>query len=223
MIKNVIFDFYGTLVDCWTDESKEGFFEAVEKEFKKIKDFNGDLKARYLELCAEKQEKIEEIELLDVFKELYDVDDDEAREIAYKFRLLSTNRMKLYRGVKKLLKWLNQHEYNVYLLSNAQSCFTNPEMNNLGIVSYFNKIYLSSDYGVKKPNSKFFNQLINDNNLKKEETVMIGNDANCDINGAKNVGLKAIYMETATSTKGIMKPDVKGFNANKLIKLIKKM
>ena len=61
MIKNVIFDFYGTLVDCWTDESKEGFFEAVEKEFKKIKDFNGDLKARYLELCAEKQEKIEDL------------------------------------------------------------------------------------------------------------------------------------------------------------------
>ena len=93
----------------------------------------------------------------------------------------------------------------------------------LGIVSYFDKIYLSSDYGVKKPNPKFFNQLINDNNLAKEETVMIGNDANCDIKGAKNVGLNAIYMETETSTLGVMEPDVEGFSARKLIKLIKKM
>lgn len=223
MIKNVVFDFYGTLVDIWTDESKEGFFEAVEEEFKDIKDFNGNLKKEYLKLCAEKQKEIEEIELLDVFKELYNVDDKMASKIALKFRLLSTYRMRLYRGVKKLLKWLNKHEYKVYLLSNAQSCFTRPEMDMLGIVSYFDKIYLSSDYGVKKPNPKFFNQLINDNNLVKEETVMIGNDANCDIKGAKNVGLNAIYMETETSTLGVMNPDVKGFSARKLIKLIKKM
>ena len=223
MIKNVVFDFYGTLIDISTDESKEGFFEAVEEAFKDIKSFDGKLKEKYISLCLEKQKEVEEIELLDVFKELYDVDDEMASKIALKFRLLSTNKMRLYRGVKKLLKWLNKHEYNVYLLSNAQSCFTVPEMNMLGIVDYFNKRYLSSDYGVKKPNPKFFNRLIDDNNLVKEETVMIGNDANCDIKGAKNVGLKAIYMETETSTLGVLTPDVKGFNARKLIKLIKKM
>ncbi len=223
MIKNVIFDFYGTLVDISSDESKEGFFETVEALFKEKKDFNGKLKEIYISKCEEKQKEIEEIELLDVFKEIYEVDDEEAYKIAFTFRLLSLNKIKLYKGVEKLLKYLNKHGYNVYLLSNAQKCFTAFEMYSFDIIKYFDDIYLSSDYGVKKPNPKFFNQLISDHNLVKEETVMIGNDANCDIKGARNVGLNAIYMETETSTFGVLEPDVKGFNRKKLIKLIEKM
>ena len=222
MIKNIIFDFYGTLVDIETNESKEGFFEKVEELFRNYKDFNGKLKELYIAKCLEKQKEIEEIELLDVFKELYDVDDEVAYKIALTFRLLSLEKIHLYKGVEKLMKYLNKNNYNVYLLSNAQKCFTAYEMYALDIIKYFNAIYLSSDYGVKKPNPLFFNKLINDNNLDVNETIMIGNDANCDIKGAKNVGLKTIYLETETSTKGIMKPDVEGFNYKKIIKLIKK-
>ena len=223
MIKNVIFDFYGTLVDISTDEGYEGFFDNVEALFKDIKDLGGKFKELYLKKCKEKEKKVEEIELLDVFKEIYEVDDYTAAKIAWTFRLLSLKKLKIYPEVEDFLIKLKLEGYKVFLLSNAQRCFTHIEMASLNIEKYFDKIYLSSDYGVKKPNPKFFKILMNENNLNPFETIMIGNDANADIKGAWKVGLRAIYMETETSTLGILKPDVKGFDSKKLYKLIKKM
>lgn len=222
MIKNVVFDFYGTLVDICTNEDKEGFFESIEYFFKDVKDLHGKFEEIYKKKCKEKSRKKEEIELLDVFKEIFEVDDRKAYEIAWTFRLRSLEYLDLYPGVEDFIIKLKLEGYKVFLLSNAQKCFTFFELKKLGIDKYFDKIYLSSDYGVKKPNPKFFNALLKENNLNPLETIMIGNDANTDIKGAYNVGMKAIYMETETSTKGILKPDVKGFNPNKLYKIIKK-
>lgn len=222
MIKNVVFDFYGTLVDIETDEGYEGFFDHVERLFKDDKDLKGHFKELYLKKCEEKSKRKEEIELLDVFKEIFEVDDKEALKIAWTFRMLSLKKIALYKGVIDLIIKLKLDGYKIYLLSNAQSCFTNMELNALGIDKYFDAIYLSSDYGYKKPNSKFFNALIKGENLDPFETVMIGNDSNTDIKGAWQVNMRAIFMETETSPRGVLKPDVKGFNQNKLYKLIKK-
>ena len=222
MIKNVVFDFYGTLVDIETDEEYEGFFDRVEKLFKDDKDLKGHFEELYKKKCKEKSRYKEEIELLDVFKEIFEVGDKEALKIAWTFRMLSLKKLSLYKGVEDFIIKLKLEGYKVYLLSNAQSCFTRMELNGLGIDKYFDAIYLSSDYGVKKPNPKFFNALLKNEGLDPFETVMIGNDANCDIKGAWKVNMRAIYMETETSTLGVLKPDVKGFNPNKLYKLIKK-
>lgn len=221
MIKNVIFDLYGTLIDIWTDESYDGFFEKIEELFKCYKDLKGHLKELYLTKCQEKQELIEEIDLLEVFKEIYEVDDKKAYEIALTFRMLSLNNISLYPKVTLLLEKLKKKGYKIFLLSNAQRCFTIFELYALDIDKYFDKIYLSSDYGMRKPNHEFFMRPILDYDLLKPETLMIGNDCYTDIKGSLEVGLKTIYIETETSTKNVIKPDIKGFKAKKIYRKIK--
>ncbi len=222
MIRNVIFDLYGTLIDIDTDEKYEGFFEHVEKLFKDDKYLAGNFKKIYLAKCNEKSKEKEEFDLLEVFKEIFEVDDYEAYRIAWTFRLSSLNKIKLYPNVIWLLEALKNTGYNIYLLTNAQRCFTIFELYALGIEKYFDGIYISSDYGVKKPNKKFFETLIYENKLYIDECVMVGNDPFTDIEGAKNLDMKYIYVETETSTKDVLKPDVKGFNAKKIFKLIRR-
>lgn len=74
-------------------------------------------------------------------------------------------------------------------------------MNYLDITKYFDDILISSDYGTKKPDIRFFEQLIEKYHLDVKKTLMIGNDVRCDINGAKEAGLDTFYIHSNISPK----------------------
>ena len=134
-MKSIMFDLYGTLIDIRTDEENDKFWKNVALNTMQYKKFNPvTLKKEYLKLCYKYSIVKEEIELLDVFKELYSVNEEEAREIALAFRGLSTKYIKLYKGVKNLLKSLKENGFKIYLLSNAQEVFTMHELEKLDLV-----------------------------------------------------------------------------------------
>lgn len=215
----ILFDLYGTLIDIRTDESKDSFWKKFANETKIYKEYDYlKLKEKYLYLCKHYEKFSEEIELLEVFKDLFFADETTARRIALIFRRLSRKYYRLYFGAKKLLKKLKKN-YKIYLLSNAQSCFTIDEMTKLGIYTLFDGIAISSDYKIKKPNEEFFKAAIKDFNIN-DQITMIGNDYNCDILPAKNIGLKTIYIETRISPGKVECEKIKGFNWRKIYRKI---
>ena len=212
---NVMFDLYGTLIDIHTDESPDEFWEAFALSTQRIKSYDYlELKEKYILKCEELQILKEEIELLDVFKYLFDVED--ANEIAMTFRKLSTRYIKKYRGVDKLLCYLKGLGCKIYLLSNAQASFTIPEMLELDLVKYFDGIAISSDYGFKKPNKDFYLKAMDNFGLTKDNTWMVGNDYECDIRPANELGLKTIYIESNLSPNKLNVPKIKGFGFRKV-------
>lgn len=74
-------------------------------------------------------------------------------------------------------------------------------MHTLGIAKYFDDIFISSTCGVKKPDSRFFQLLIDKYNLDITKSIMIGNDGISDIAGAKSVGLDTFYIHSNISPK----------------------
>ena len=54
---------------------------------------------------------------------------------------------------------LERAEKRIYLLSNAQTDFTRPEIEMLGLTKYFDGIFISSEQGCKKPSKIFFERL----------------------------------------------------------------
>ena len=217
---NIMFDLYGTLIDIHTDESPDVFWESFALSTQKYKVYDYlDLKEKYLLKCEELHKIKEEIELLDVFKFLFEVED--ANEIAMTFRKLSTRYIKKYKGVDKLLTYLKDKGCKIYLLSNAQASFTMPEMKELDLVKYFDGIAISSDYGVKKPNTDFYLKAMNNFGLNPENTWMVGNDYECDIYPAKKLGLKTIYIESNLSPDRLKVEKIKGFNFKKVKKAFK--
>ena len=68
-----------------------------------------------------------------------------------------------------------------------------------GIKSYFDEIFISSDFGVKKPQKEFFQVLMERCGINPAESIMIGNDETCDIQGAQTVGMDTLYIHSNIS------------------------
>lgn len=216
MYQNYIFDLYGTLIDIRTDESGDKFWSKVAEIYKK----NGasytpsELKRCYYkfaecEKCIGRLThplyKHIDIKLEKVFSRLYKrkgitPTDELIAKTAVSFRKASTNFIKLYDGVIDLLESLKKAGKNVYLLSNAQRCFTYPEMQELGLVKYFDGILISSDCYCSKPQKAFFDILLKRYKLDKSKSVMIGNDCISDMLGAKSAGIDSLYIHQEIST-----------------------
>ena len=214
---SVLFDLYGTLIDIQTDESSLSFWQKFAKKMHKYKVFDALLlQQSYEKTCLKFAQTKEEIEILDVFSSLFDVNKIEAIKIANQFRKISTKYLKLYPGVKQLLKQCLKNGYALYIVSNAQSVFTLNELKKLKIYNYFEGIAISSEYGVKKPNKDFFLRAIQNYNLTGD-VWMIGNDYECDIQPAKALGLKTIFIESNLTPENQCQEKLIGLNAQEIL------
>ncbi len=199
---NFVFDLYGTLIDIHTDESNAKFRAAVQKYFNRFNGGTVDFWAEYARLCAlaETGEKFCEIDLFNVFKKLTGgAHDKTVLKSAKYFRKKSRRKLKVYGGVKWLLKELRSRGAGVYLVSNAQACFTVEELKKLKLTRYFNGVVISSDFGKKKPSVEIFKYALQKFKLDPRETVYIGNDIAADVCGAKAAGMRTAYIKSNLS------------------------
>lgn len=159
--KNYIFDFYGTLVDIWTDEDDEKLWEQMAALYAAYGAdyFAAELKANY-DNHIKRQEN------------------------------------QLRKRSQVTLKTLKEVGATVILLSNAQRAFTQAEIEMTGCREFLDKIYISSDYKMKKPQVELMNLVLNDNQLNPEETVMVGNDFTSDMAIAQAAGIDGILLNT---------------------------
>ena len=204
--QNYIFDLYGTLIDIHTDEEDKKLWKALAKYYRKHGAFYfaGGIRRGYLRYVKEELEKSEEIQVEKVFQKLFaqrkvEVSDALIAEACRFFRDTSTEHLRLYEWSLPILQTLKGNGKKVFLLSNAQRSFTYHEMETLDIVKYFDAIYISSDHGVKKPNPKFFQLLIEKEGLDVKECLFLGNDQSCDVLGAQAMGMDTWYVHTNCS------------------------
>lgn len=153
-----------------------------------------------------------EIHIEDVFEKLYEEKGvNPTKELSVHtgqfFRVMSTEYIKLYPGTKEMLKELKKAGKNVYLLSNAQRIFTAYEMRRLDIFDLFDDVFISSDYNTKKPDIRFYKELINKHDIDVSKSLFIGNDSTTDIKGAKECRMDAFYVKSNISPKDDMAHD----------------
>lgn len=210
--QNCIFDLYGTLADIRTDEMLPDLWEEMTALYREQgADYSQDeMCSGYFRIARQMEQEMKcrfaypEIKIEEVFRQLFcDKGVDPAPElcihVGQRFRKSSLEYIRLYDGAYELLKTLRRGGQGVWLLSNAQRIFTEPELHGLGIYDLFDSICLSSDYGCKKPDRCFYNALLQEHSIPTETAIMIGNDAACDIYGAQSVGLSTLYIHTDIS------------------------
>ena len=220
--QNYIFDLYGTLVDIHTDESKVSLWKKIAVYFSAqgAAYTAKELKERYITLIREEEKRLHrrlkkkfpditvkevEINLDRVFVKLYKEkgitpNKQQVKDSMLAFRAITMEKLRLFPGAAELLLGLKKEGRKVYLLSNAQASFTAPEMKALGIDGLFDDIFFSSDLEVKKPSGYFYEALFEKHGLKKEQSVMVGNDRWADVQGALDAGIEAVYLHTEQST-----------------------
>ncbi len=209
MYTDLIFDLYGTLVDIHTEENDDvwektalyfGFYGANYSGEELHAAFDAAMRQREAK-AGQSYECFPDIPFEQVMAQLFrekGIADADCLGVnaAQLFRITSIEYIRLYPWVREALAHLRQKGCRLWLLSNAQQVFTAYELRLLGLEEMFDGIYLSSDYGCRKPDVRFYRALLEERRLDPAACLMIGNDRETDIAGAGAAGLDTLYMHT---------------------------
>lgn len=207
---DLVFDLYGTLVDIHTEEDDRvwektafyfGFYGAHYTGSELKSAFQSAMRAREAR-AGQSYECFPDLPfeetMADLFREKGVTENADSLGInaAQLFRISSLDYIRLYPHALEALAKLRKAGYRLWLLSNAQAIFTAYELRLLGLGDQLDGIYLSSNYKCRKPDLRFYQALIDERHLDVSKTMMIGNDRQTDIAGAKAAGMATLYMHT---------------------------
>ena len=183
-------------------KSKDNTVEVVETYRKAYLALCEDEVQRRAKTLPDVPEACIEPELLNVFLRLLRTDDRYAAQAhARLFRRRSTEWLRPMPHAIETLDALKAQGKRVFLLSNAQSCFTCDELDALELTDRFDGILLSSDAGMKKPYRGLFELLLRRYGIDRNDALMVGNDAAADMEGATEAGVRGAYIHTWQSGK----------------------
>jgi len=205
-IKAVIFDYVGTLVNCKgysMEASKEKLYKALVAEgFDAARD-------RFMQAYAEAHEKYRKVrygELREVTNAVWvaealcnlgykvTADDDQVKAALNVFFQDFIDTLELREGAKKLLKQ-TQAQCKVGLISNfTHAPVIYKSLRKLGIEGFFNATVVSEAVGWRKPSSHIFQDALKKLQVAAEEAVYVGDTPTEDIKGAKEAGLRTVFV-----------------------------
>lgn len=199
-ITDVFFDLDHTLWDF--DKNSEMAFDRIFKNrFPEIK--IEDFIAKYAPINQEcwklyQNDKITHVELrYNRLKFSFDalniaISDADINQIANDYIEFLTDNNYLFDGAIEVLEYLKP-KYKLHIITNGFANVQDKKINNAALSGYFETITNSELAGVKKPNSIIFDFAVNVAQASKENSIMIGDCLDADVNGALNAGLDAIF------------------------------
>ncbi|MBW2979271.1 HAD family hydrolase [Candidatus Woesearchaeota archaeon] len=189
MIKGVLFDFWGTLVE-------NGVYSPL-RQAKKILGINMPF-GKYV-VRFEKALMLSNKSLEDGFRQVFD-----AFNIPFEQAVLdelvalwreNAEKAELYPETKDVLEDLKANDIKLCLISNTDSFSVNQVLSKTTLRKYLDAIVLSCAVGCLKTNPRMFYYALKMLNLQKNEVVMVGDSIESDVIGAKKAGIKVILVD----------------------------
>lgn len=181
--KNIIFDLDGTLVN-----SSEEVLKCFEKAFEKA-DFKIDEKRLTSDVIGPP--------LLEIIKSIAPnlQDENKVSEVIQNFRNFydySENDISvMYDGIYDLLRELKNSDCKLFIATFKPDIPTQRLIRKFNLETFFDDIYTIDKFGKKITKEEMIKDIMSKYNLKKEETVMIG-DAASDMIAAKGAEIKGL-------------------------------
>ena len=104
-----------------------------------------------------------------------------------------------YPSVPRILLRLRE-KYGLYIASNGSSIKQWDKLIRLGLVLFFDDVFISQDMSVEK-SPKFFRKVLRKIKAKPEECVMIGDRIDSDVNYPKECGIHTIRLKLGKHAK----------------------
>ncbi len=192
MIKAIIFDFWGTLVENGVQHSP----------LKQVRDsmrlysvpFSAFVTSFERSFMTRSYES-----LADAFEQTFRNFNARYNEhiISELVGLWNKNRLlaKPFPETLKTLEALKQKGIKLALLSNTDGFSVEPILEKYDLAKYFDVIILSYKTGFLKTDKKSFELVLKGLGLEKEDAIMVGDSMQSDIKGAENAGIKAVLID----------------------------
>jgi putative hydrolase of the HAD superfamily len=207
-IKHIFFDLDHTLWDF--DKNSAFAFEKAFEDFNLKCDLDGFLKTYhpinegYWSLYA-KGEVTKEIlkyrRFRDTFELLnFDISDDHIAQLSEYYMQVLPTFNHLHEGAKDVLDYLHP-KHELHIITNGFNEVSYGKLTNSGIIDYFKKIITSENAGAKKPDAQAFHYALNEAKALPSESLMIGDNYEADVLGARAVGMQAVHFDYRDENK----------------------
>jgi putative hydrolase of the HAD superfamily len=125
-------------------------------------------------------------------------DDEElARALAARYRRLREERQELLHGAVETLVALRRAGHRLALLTNGASGAQRAKLERFGLARHFEYIGIEGEVGVGKPKPEAFTRALAALAASAAQAWMIGDRLDFDVTGAKGVGIRAVWIDTA--------------------------
>ena len=96
-------------------------------------------------------------------------------------------------GVALFFRWAKQKNIRIGIATDMTAYIQYKKLERLDVLSQIDFIVTSEEVGVEKPHPKFFERCMEKAECGLDEVVMIGDNWNKDIIGARSIGMKALW------------------------------
>jgi putative hydrolase of the HAD superfamily len=98
----------------------------------------------------------------------------------------------LFPGVHETLAYLKE-KYALYIITNGFIEIQTNKLESAELSQYFKRIFMAEATGFQKPDKRFFYHALSSVHAKKQESLMVGDDMDADIIGAKEAGIDQVF------------------------------
>jgi len=115
-----------------------------------------------------------------------------AMKIGEQYLELCTEKTTVFPYTFEILNYLSP-KYLLYILTNGFRETQFKKLKNTGLIHYFKQIFTSETIGFNKPHPEIFHWAVSSVNARKIECLMIGDDPEVDIRGARSYGMDQVF------------------------------
>jgi len=105
-----------------------------------------------------------------------------------------SNQTVLFPGTIDVLDYLKEKGYRMSIITNGFKEVQYAKLQNTGIASYFDHVFVSEEIQVSKPHRQIFEHALKSRNASKKKSIMIGDSWDVDIKGAMDFGIDQIMI-----------------------------
>lgn len=235
MIKALLFDLNGTVIDILTNEADDNVYRVTANflSYYGVYVPAETLKERFFQLNRKQRkesgEEFPEFDSAKIFSEIIkEFSSETPADIAMLsdtssrvFRAATRYKLTLYDGVFDTLSYLHK-SCRMAAVSDGQSLWAVPELRCSGIEQFFSFVLVSGDFGYRKPDVRLFETAIKKLGVSRSEILFVGNDMYRDVYGAKNAGIKSVFFKSNQGEQGYCgaEPDYIIYNFPQLIEAV---
>ncbi len=189
MIKAIVFDFWGTLVEngVWSPIKQVQQILHIDVPFS---EYVGRMEQA---MMTQKFNSLREA-FESICEEFKVQCDEDKMELLIGMWNKSWMLAKPYEEVQEELKNLKK-DYTLILVSNTDNFSINQVLDKFQLREFFNHVFLSYDLGLIKTDKKFLKKVLKEAKLAAEDCVFVGDSIHSDMEAAKEAGIKGVLMD----------------------------